>query len=98
MSNTIYIEDFLERNKEKPFFTNLKKYNELGYYGKCKCINSLLTHLFIDAEQMNPNDVDKLKENNRLQIELISIMNKIVLYKIDEFFMWLSAELEGNND
>jgi hypothetical protein len=78
--------EFFERNSNKPFFTNLKKYSELTDAGKTKCILSLFVHIVIDSE----NCID----NMNIQEELLAILNKIILFKKDDFIMWLKSKLE----
>ena len=80
-----YIIDFLERNKNKPFITNLKKYSELTFNGRLKCISSLLTHIFIDSE----NGID----NQNMQEEILSILMNMVLYKQENFLRWLEEKI-----
>jgi hypothetical protein len=76
-----YIERFIEKNKHKSFVTNLVKYSNLNFWGKAKVISSFLTHLLIDAEQG--------EDNEKYVIDLLSIQNKYILYKQDEFLDWL---------
>lgn len=80
-----YIEDFLERNKDKPFVTNLKRYTFLNKYGKRKCVSSFLTHLIIDSE----NDI----VNDSYQEELLSILTNMILYNTDNFIDWLKEKV-----
>ena len=94
MSN--YIENFLERNKDKSFISNLNKYFELNHYGKCKVISSFLTHLFIDAEQFENSDLEIFDENLKTQQEIISILNEMVLYRIDNFIEWITCKVNDN--
>jgi len=81
-----YIEEFLNRNQTKPFFINLKKYSELSYEGKIKCLLSFFVHIMIDAE----HKID----NKNIQEELITILNNAILYKEDGFLDWLKFKLE----
>ena len=90
-----YLIEFLENNKNKSFITNLQKYNELNFYGKCKCLSSFLTHLFIDAELFFTENPTKFKENILLQEELLSLLNELVLYKNDKFVEWISNKLNS---
>jgi hypothetical protein len=76
----------LNRNKTKPFFSNLKKYSELNEFGKIKCILSFFSHIVIDAE--------KNIDNKNIQIELLTMLNEIILYKDDKFLDWLKTKLE----
>ncbi len=87
----MYLEDFLEKNKSKPFFTNLKKYDSLNFYGKAKIVSSFLTNLFIDAE----GDISKedLIINMKFQEELVIILKDIILFRNDEFTNWLRSKL-----
>ena len=84
-----YIEEFIERQSNKSFVTNLKKYNTLNWYGKMKCISSFMTHLIIDAE----NNI----ENAGIQEEVLSILMKMVLYKEDSFIEWLQTKIDAEN-
>lgn len=90
-----YLLKFLDKNKEKSFTSILSKYNELNYYGKCKCLSSFLTHLFIDAEQLDIT-ADELKYCIQLQEELLSLINELMLTKTDRFVIWLGAKLDLN--
>ena len=78
----MYVKEFLERNSNKPFVTNLLKYDKLDYYGKAKVISSFLTHLLIDAENGYKNE--------EIIIEVISILNNYLLYKIDTFLDFIA--------
>jgi hypothetical protein len=87
----MYLEDFIEKNKRKPFVTNLKKYNSLNFFGRAKIVSSFLTNLFIDAEGNIENS--DLVANEKLQKELVMILNNIILFKNDEFLSWLGGKL-----
>lgn len=77
-----YIEDFLERNKRKPFIANLKKYETLSTkFQKPKCVSSFLTHLIIDAE----NGIN----NCEYIIDCLSLLNQLIIYENDQFIQWL---------
>lgn len=78
----MYVKEFLERNSNKPFVTNLLKYDTLNYYGKAKVISSFLTHLLIDAENGY--------ENEEIIIEVVAILNNYLLYKIDTFLDFIA--------
>jgi hypothetical protein len=86
-----YLEDFLNRNQGKSFFTNLMKYNNLGSNDRLKCISSLLTHLIIDSES-NLNK-EYQYENITYQKEVLLILNDALLYKNDYFFDWLKDKI-----
>ena len=85
----MYIEKFLETNKHKPFFTNLKRYATLNDNEKCICVLSFLSNLFIDLDVSDLSDED-IKENETVRFELLSIVNKLILYKIDDFAIWFT--------
>jgi hypothetical protein len=93
-----YLADFLERNKTKSFITNLEKYLNLSYFGKCKVVSSFLTHLCIDAETLQTRTQNDIEENTRLITEILSILNELILYKIDNFIEWITNELNRNVD
>lgn len=90
-----YIEHFIENNKNKSFITNLNKYFDLCYYGRCKVISSFLTHLFIDAEHLT--NEDNIVINKKYQEELVSILNEMIFYKIDNFTTWINTIIGGDN-
>lgn len=87
-----YIIKFLEKNKNKSFFTNLKKYYDLSFEGKCKVVSSFLTHLFINREGLRSKK--DLLDNEKVVSEVLSILNSLVLYKEDNFGVWLKKVLE----
>jgi hypothetical protein len=87
----MYFKDFIERNSTKPFITNLQKYSELSHYGKCKTVSTILTHLYIDAEQGNTKEL--FEQNFKMQEEILSILTELTIYKIDNFISWLTNEL-----
>lgn len=87
-----YLEDFFDRSQKKSFFTNLMKYDRLDKFGKEKCITSFLTHLIIDLESGILNE-DFREENQRLQKEVLLILNDIMLYDNDYFFNWLKEKI-----
>lgn len=80
-----YISEFIERNEQKSFVTNLKKYNILTEEGKKKVISSFFTHLIIDAE----NGVDNQTE----QEDILGILCEITFYKQDKFLDWLQEKI-----
>ena len=80
-----YIEEFLDRNQFKSFFTNLMHYMQLNFYGKLKCITSFYTHLVIDAELHNI-------DNKIYRIELLSMITQYELNGIDNFLGWLDNQ------
>lgn len=80
-----YLENFLERNKEKPFVRNMQKYETLSKFDKLKTLSSLFTHLCIDAE----NGVD----NNQLLTDVLSLLNELTLYGQDNFLRWFESNL-----
>ena len=86
----MYIENFLEKNKNKPFFKNLKKYNNLDRYGKMKVISSFLTNLYIDADNL---ESEKLYESENLQKELLTILSDMQYFNIDNFIQWIGEKL-----
>ena len=81
-----YIDDFLQRNKKKPFVNNLKKYLSLNEFGRLKCVLSFMCHIVVDAEH-------KIN-NTAIQEELLSIITKMVLYKEDVFLDWLQEKIK----
>jgi hypothetical protein len=84
------MEKFLEKNKNKPFFTNLKKYVNLNRYGKMKVISSFLTNLYIDAENL---EAEELYESETLQKELLTILSDMQYFDIDAFINWIGEKL-----
>lgn len=81
-----YLNEFLERCKLRPFYTNLKKYASLTWFQKLKCVSSFYTHLVIDAE--------KKIDNEEVREDILSILTNMELYKIDTFLDWLSKKLK----
>lgn len=86
----MYIEEFLEKNKHKPFFVNLKKYVELSRFGKMKVISSLLTNLYIDADGLSG---EVLMESEAMQKEILTILQDMQFFGIDNFIKWLGEKL-----
>ena len=86
MSN--YIKEFIERNRGKPFVKNLARYDKLNIYGRAKVVSSFLTHLIIDKEHG--------ADNWGYIVELMSILNEIILYNLDDFVEWLESYLKGD--
>lgn len=85
-SPTPYLVDFIARNAEKPFVTNLKKYADLNEFGKLKCVSSMLTHVIIDKEQ--GRDVgDVLKELSR-------ILSETIEFGPDNFLQWFEENIQ----
>ena len=85
-----YLNDFLNRSKSRPFYTNLKRYSQLTYFQKLKVVSSFYTHLVIDSE--------KNIDNKEVREDILSILNKMELYKQDNFLEWLSSNLDIKRD
>ena len=80
-----YIADFIERNKEKPFITNLSKYVNLSDAGQAKVISSMLTHLLIDQETGY--------DNRSYIIDVMSILNEKILYQTGDFLAYIEQNI-----